>query len=687
MAQDKLKPTLTSSLVPACRLLIIILLFISEGCASTKGPSIITPQNIIPELKGHESIEVQASRQPWTPTGLNLKTGDTVVVFASGQVTEWTTPPSLRNLPPYSRLYMKIGEKYFPHSVVGQLGYQILYVRDSGQLMFAMKNWDSLDRQGNPVYESFGPNYKNFRDHSGSFTVDVFVFKTDSIERIINILETIAYHNPTNYRLRMQIAEFIRYEKTTIAVVQTNHQIEELQKVIVSLKEEKPLIQESAENPPTSTSSVSNQNTSKSQTERDQRLAELELKLLELEQSKSELDKIKLKYEEEKSRAEVLSKELEEKGKREKQLLGKFSEDAKSPPVLLISSPEDQGHSETGIIRILGAAEDDRGIANLEITHNGKLVEGDFNRGIRLSSKEPPRRISFDRNMNIVQGANLISVKVTDIDGLSTNRDLTIHYNPKNLQVWAVVVGINDYGKFPKLKFAVNDAKAVYRYLNENNRVPAENIFLLIDKQASIQNLRNVLGTKLKASAGEKDMVIIYFAGHGSTERDTLSPDGDGLEKYLLAADSDPADIYSTALPMRELGYLFSRIKSERLVFLVDSCYSGASGGRTVENFGFRANISDKFLERISTGRGKIIITASAANEVSAEKDELEHGVFTYFLLEGLNGKADTDSDKIITVDEIYRYVSDQVPKATGQEQHPVKRGSVEGELVLGVNR
>jgi uncharacterized caspase-like protein len=182
-------------------------------------------------------------------------------------------------------------------------------------------------------------------------------------------------------------------------------------------------------------------------------------------------------------------------------------------------------------------------------------------------------------------------------------------------------------------------------------------------------------------------MVIIYFAGHGSTERDTLSPDGDGLEKYLLAADSDPADIYSTALPMRELGYLFSRIKSERLVFLVDSCYSGASGGRTVENFGFRANISDKFLERISTGRGKIIITASAANEVSAEKDELEHGVFTYFLLEGLNGKADTDSDKIITVDEIYRYVSDQVPKATGQEQHPVKRGSVEGELVLGVNR
>jgi hypothetical protein len=289
--------------------------------------------------------------------------------------------------------------------------------------------------------------------------------------------------------------------------------------------------------------------------------------------------------------------------------------------------------------------------------------------------------------VNLSQGANLILAKVTDTDGLTTTRKLMIHHNPKNLQIWAVVVGINDYSNFPKLKFAVNDAKAVYRYLNENNRVPSENIFLLIDKQASIQNLRNILGTKLKASAGEKDMVIIYFAGHGSTERDTLSPDGDGLEKYLLAADSDPKDLYSTALPMREVGHLFSRIKSERLVFLLDSCYSGASGGRTVENYGFRANISDKFLERISTGRGKIIITASSANEVSAEKEELQHGVFTYFLLEGLKGSADTDSDKIITVDEIYRYVSEKVPKATAQEQHPVKRGSLEGELVLGVNR
>ena len=43
------------------------------------------------------------------------------------------------------------------------------------------------------------------------------------------------------------------------------------------------------------------------------------------------------------------------------------------------------------------------------------------------------------------------------------------------------------------------------------------------------------------------------------------------------------------------------------------------------------------------------------------------------------------DGDGQITVDEAYDYVSRNVPKATGQEQNPVKKGSVEGRLILGI--
>jgi hypothetical protein len=68
-----------------------------------------------------------------------------------------------------------------------------------------------------------------------------------------------------------------------------------------------------------------------------------------------------------------------------------------------------------------------------------------------------------------------------------------------------------------------------------------------------------------------------------------------------------------------------------------------------------------------------------------AEKDDLQHGVFTYYLLEGLRGAADSDRDGMITVDEAYRYVSEKVPRATSMEQHPVKKGMVEGTLVISL--
>lgn len=67
------------------------------------------------------------------------------------------------------------------------------------------------------------------------------------------------------------------------------------------------------------------------------------------------------------------------------------------------------------------------------------------------------------------------------------------------------------------------------------------------------------------------------------------------------------------------------------------------------------------------------------------EKDELQHGVFTYYLLEALRGKGDLDGNGIITLEEVYHYVSTKAPQATGQDQHPVKKGEMTGQIVLGV--
>jgi hypothetical protein len=419
----------------------------------------------------------------------------------------------------------------------------------------------------------------------------------------------------------------------------------------------------------------------------DQRAEELERRLAELTSKLAQLDEVSRQLQEEREKAAKLSDELEIRQQRERELMVRLSAGAKIPPLLLITSPEDGQQNETNSVRLTGVVEDDRGLVRVEFLVNGRSDETGETRGIRLVESAPPKRMNFERRITLAPGANRIQVKATDTEGLTSERVLSVHYAGARRNVWAAIVGINDYPQLPKLKYAVNDAREFYRLMVEKNRVPAENIFLLLNDQASLKTLRSALGTKLKNAAGLDDMVIVFFAGHGATERDVMSTDGDGLEKYLLPWETDPSDLYSTAMPMREIAHIFGRIRSDRLIFIADSCYSGASGGRTISVTGTRANITDGFLERITGGRGKVIITASAANEVSVEKDDLQHGVFTYYLLEGLRGAADMDNDGTITVDEAYRYVSEKVPRATGQEQHPVKKGSVEGNLVLSIMR
>ena len=106
-----------------------------------------------------------------------------------------------------------------------------------------------------------------------------------------------------------------------------------------------------------------------------------------------------------------------------------------------------------------------------------------------------------------------------------------------------------------------------------------------------------------------------------------------------------PDDLFATALPMDDLAGIFARIEAERVVAFLDTCYSGAAGGRTFATKRTRAGQPDEaFLERVTRARGRAIITASRPAEVSLELPELGHGLFTYYLLQGLQGAADRRS-------------------------------------------
>jgi len=399
------------------------------------------------------------------------------------------------------------------------------------------------------------------------------------------------------------------------------------------------------------------------------------------------IEEARKQWEEEKEKTAVLSRQLEDKEKRERALMGKLAEGAKNPPVILVVSPREGWESEATAVALSGVIQDDQGLEALEISINDEKLKTYWVGVDPSTGQEAAKRLEFQERVPLRKGENRIKINAVDVEGFFAEKIISVRSVEKKRNVWAVVIGVNTYPNVRRLKYAVNDAMAFSNHLVEYNQVPKENVVLLLDEEANLTRLRSALGVYLKNKASKDDMVIIYFAGHGATEREATSPDGDGLEKYLLPYDVDPKELYATAMPMEEISRLFSRIRSDRLVFIVDTCYSGASGGRTISVADIRAGISDGFLDRITGGKGKIILTASGANEVSAESDELQHGIFTHFLIKGLQGQADSDGDGLITVDEVYTYVSKQVPQATNQEQHPVKKGIVEGPLVLSIVR
>ena len=638
--------------------LLLTVLFVFEGCAT---PNIQMPDTPPPIVKAYKHVLVHGGQRGLRDTGIYLKKGDYYSIIATGKIKPCQQCP----YPSFSisALRARIGDSSEPTFSPYYFG--------NGTIV------DSVFT-GNL---HLGYRARNPDDDTGAFKIDIIVWAKEDYEAIYTFFKAMLEKAPENEALKDAVYHAERLKKFQIMSAKANQEIDETKKEIQALSEaiEKETDQNAAvaKAPPSASEDKG----------RADRYTQLKAKLEALQTQLVELDEMKRQFELEKQKSAELSKKLAEKERKEQELVNRLKGGSQNAPVIVIASPRDNSKVEVKIVEVSGVIEDETGVTGVEIFINGKPIGTKDARGIRLSSAQPQTRYDFRERIALETGDNQIRIAASDTAGMTSEKTVRIHYTERRKNIWAVIVGIDQYPNIRKLRYAVNDARAFYRHLVDYSSIPAENITLLLDRDASLTKLRSALGTHLKNNAGPDDMVIIYFAGHGATEKDMLSPDGDGLEKYLLPFDADPQDLYATALPMGEISRIFGRIRSDRLVFIADSCYSGATGGRTIGIDRIRANLSEAFFDRITSGRGRVIISASGANEVSAERDDLQQGVFTYYLLQGLQGKADIDSDGLVTVDEAFRFVSYHVPRATGQEKHPIKKGTVEGRLVLSVVR
>ncbi|MCZ2146550.1 MAG: caspase family protein [Bryobacterales bacterium] len=251
-------------------------------------------------------------------------------------------------------------------------------------------------------------------------------------------------------------------------------------------------------------------------------------------------------------------------------------------------------------------------------------------------------------------------------------------------KLWAIVIGISRYKNLPpqaQLRFAHRDAEAFAAFLRSPNGggFPSSHLKVLLEENATLSAMRTALGTWLARSAEPGDVVYVFFAGHGVTEGER-----DG---YLLGHDSDPQDLYATALPISELDKIITeRIRARTVVLLVDACHAGNIGW-SARGAAEQALIS-RYLDEIGDkGRGVLRLLASRADERSFESEEFGggHGAFTHFLLEGLQGKADRNSDGVVRATELSEYLAEVVPERTKALQHPRAAGHFDPALPLSV--
>ena len=233
----------------------------------------------------------------------------------------------------------------------------------------------------------------------------------------------------------------------------------------------------------------------------------------------------------------------------------------------------------------------------------------------------------------------------------------------------ALVIGIGDYIHLSSLSpEPVYDAQDVAKLLVSPTHCGylPENVHTLLDAQASRSAIVDAL-QKLAIDAQPSDTVVVYFSGHGAQR---LS--GIDVGTYLCPHDFDRARVRETGIETEELSDLLKQIRAERLLVLVDACHSAGAarikdGGIDIAKWVF----GGPKLEALAQGKGRVIISASAADEVSWIVSQYRNSLFTHFLLKGLQGDVDKGSDGLIRVLDLFTYLADQVSKVKST-QNPV---------------
>ncbi len=253
---------------------------------------------------------------------------------------------------------------------------------------------------------------------------------------------------------------------------------------------------------------------------------------------------------------------------------------------------------------------------------------------------------------------------VAEQKGLSRIESAEVFKGNEN---YAVIVGIDRYDKINPLSYAVDDAKRLGKFFSDQGY----EVQLLTNNDADLERVIDRLSVVADAAANpgsKRGNIVFAFSGHGFSEAG---------ENYLAIPSTDPNDLTGTALSVNIIKSLLESAKVRQRVMFIDACRNDPSKSISDTKQTFHAdNDADGMAILYSTGGGR----------VSYEDSELEQGVFSHFLLKGLQGDAVT-KEGLITFDSLHEQVVDEVKrhvlKRFSKSQKPYISGERSGDFVV----
>jgi len=239
--------------------------------------------------------------------------------------------------------------------------------------------------------------------------------------------------------------------------------------------------------------------------------------------------------------------------------------------------------------------------------------------------------------------------------------------------LWGLAIGVSKYTSSSiSLRYADQDALKLEKLFksHEGRSFSEVHFKTLVNEAVSRNSIIDAISRHLGQAAPD-DIIFIFMAGHGVQHRQSGS-------YYFMPSDADFDNLLSTGLRMSDFEESVRILSGnvDRIIVAMDTCHAGALevGTRNVGS-------GEDLARAIRAASGLFILSASKAGEVSLESDDFKldpefsgHGAFTYAMVQAMRGQGDYDGDGYVSLNEIFQYVSRQVPRLTSGQQHPYFR-------------